>query len=149
MANAMPGSQNKEEVIFDDFGEYDPRVHGTPTRSPLAPLQVESDNQATGSSGSLAISLTNEVARQLRAVMSEVRMTLEAKFDFLKRESEVNMKGRAYETGALATLTERVDNIEGSMHDLKNIKEIISDDNRTNDMIKKYKDFIIDGEAVE
>ena len=44
MASASSGPQNKEEVIFDDFGEYDPRVHGTPTRSPLAPLQVEGDN---------------------------------------------------------------------------------------------------------
>ena len=78
--------------------------------------------------------------------MFAVRKDLDAKFNSMKRDFEVNMSGRAYETGALKMLTERVDNIEKSMGD---INEIINNDGRIIGMTKKYKEFIIDGEAVE
>ena len=150
MASPPPGPQNKEDMPenFDDFGEYDVRKPGTPPRR----LQVEGtgdQGQPAGSSGSIAINQTIEVANQLRTEMFAVRKDLDAKFNSMKRDIDVSMSGQAYETGALKTLKERVDNIEKSMGGIEDIKEIINDDDRITGMINKYKEFVIDGEAVK
>ena len=159
MASASPGHQSKEEMPpnYDDFGEYDVCRHGTPTRrlqvegegdqgQPAA--QADATGQPTGNLGQIAINQITVVANELRDEMFACRNSIKTEFDAMKRDFEVNMSGRAYETGALKTLDEKVSNIEKNMDDLKDIRDIIKYDDRITSMINKYKEFFNDGTAL-
>ena len=149
---------------FDDVGEYDVRRHGTPTR----PVQADADEDiglmathagATGQAtvgGVVSMNHTNQVAGVLRTEMLEMRATLEAKINSLKVEFEVKMSGRKgtghYESGAIATLIDKhdiveqkIEDIQKNMENIKDLKELIENDEKITGMIKKYKEIIIEG----
>ena len=113
-------------------------------------------SQPAGSGGVISINHTNMVANTLREEMHAVRSDLEAKFNAMKIEFEIKMSGRKgtghWESGAIETLIEKNNIVEQKMEDIhknmdtiKDIKELIENDEKITGMIKKYKEIIIEG----
>ncbi len=97
----------------------------------------------------ISINHTNMVANALREEMHAVRSDLEAKFNAMKIEFEIKMSGRKgtghWESGAIETLIENnniveqnMEDIQKIMDDIKDIKEVINNDAKITDMIKKH-----------
>ena len=147
---------------YDDVGDYDVRRHGTPTR----PAAAEDDEDislmaaqagATGQpagGGVVSMNHTNLVAGVLRTEMHEMRTTLEAELNSFKVEFEIKMSGRKgtghYEAGSIETLIEKnnileqkIADIEKNTENIKDIKELIENDDKITGMVKKYKEIII------
>ena len=119
----------------------------------LLAAQAGPTGQPSGSGGVISINHTNMVANTLREEMHAVRSDLEAKFNAMKIEFEIKMSGRLgtghWESGAIETLIEKnnvierkMEDIENNMNDIKEIKEVINNDEKITGMIKKYKEII-------
>ena len=164
----MAGAAN-----FDDTGS-----HGmTPPRR-LQPEDGGTYGQPAEGGGSLAINHANEVARALRDEMLELRsaimanleatkrdfdvkksfdvMTLNDKIDKLEKENKDIKKDYEWLLAELETTTPRItkleedaDDVKVKMGDVKDIVEIIKDDEKLTGMINKYKEFTINGETIK
>ena len=108
-------------------------------------------SQPAGSGGVISINHTNMVANTLREEMHAVRSDFEAKFNAMKIEFEIKMSGRKgtghWESGAIETLIAKNNVIEQKMEDIhkntesiNDAKELIENDEKVTEMIKKYKE---------
>ena len=113
-------------------------------------------SQPAGSGGVLSINLINTVANKMREEMHAMRSDLEQQFTAMRAELEVKMSGRKgtghWESGSIETLLEKniiieqkMEDIEKDMNDVKDIKEVINNDEKTTGMIKKCKEIIKEG----
>ena len=145
----MAGAPN-----YDDTGS-----HGmTPPRR-LQPEDGGEYGQPAESGGSLAINHSNEVARAMREEMSALRSAVEASVNALKRDfdmksgaikmmgdkitkiekenKDITEKLQEESNNFIQMVTPRVYNLEEEMENIKNIAEIIKDDDKLTDMMNK------------
>ena len=117
MAVAPPGVVGAPPN-FDDTGS-----HGmTPPRR-LQPDDGGDYGQPAEGGGSLAINHANEVARELRDEMLELRSAVMANLEATKRDFDVKMSGLVgsehHEIGTLKTLNDKIDKLEKENKDIK------------------------------
>merc|ERR1712127_1070162 len=151
-------------VNFDDTGS-----HGVTPPRRLHAEDGGEYGQPAESGGSLAINHSNEVARAMREEMSALRAAVEASVSALKRDfdmksgaikmmgdkvikleketkdlkqenKDIKEKLQEENNNFIQMVTPRVYNLEEEMENIKNIAEIIKDDDKLIDMVNKHND---------
>ena len=164
MAGAMSGQTMAEPRLNLD----DNNGVMTPPRR----LQAQAEPAPAGGGGAISISLINSIASQMREEIAGARGDLQAKFDAMQREFDIKMAGRPgmgfYEAGSIETLKEemgyrkqetthlleqnsifeqKMKDIEKNIEGIKDINEIISNDEKVTSMVEKFKEAISGGEV--
>ena len=121
----------------------------------------------------MVINLIQNLAYEMREEMSASRHVIEKRVDSIQRELEIKMAGRPgmgfYESGSIETLKEenvyrkqetthlieqniifeqKLKDIEKNMNGIKDINEIINNDEKVTNMVEKFKEAISGGEEV-
>ena len=138
------------------------------------PRRLQAEPAPAGGGGAISISLINSIASQMREEIAGARSDLQAKFDAMQREFDIKMAGRPgmgfYEAGSIETLKEemvyrkqetthlleqnaifeqKMNDIEKNIDGVKNINEVINNDEKVTSMVEKFKEAMSGGEGAQ